>query len=52
MNAFIEEYGKDAKVKQVPTIVYVREGKVVDIIERKEYTISNIAYNYFGKKCK
>ena len=32
----------DQKVKQVPTIIYVKEGKVVDIIERKDNNIMNV----------
>ena len=32
----------DQKVKKVPTIVYVKEGKVVDIIERNDNNMMNV----------
>ena len=32
----------DAEIKQVPTIVYVKEGKVVDIIERNDDNMMNV----------
>ena len=32
----------DQEVKQVPTIIYVKEGKVVDIIERNDDNMMNV----------
>ena len=43
---YIEDINKslalDAKIKQVPTIVYIKEGKVVDIIERNDDNMMNV----------
>ena len=45
-NNYIEDLNKslnlDQKVKQVPTIIYVKEGKVVDIIERSDDNMMNV----------
>ena len=32
----------EQKVKQVPTIIYVKEGKVVDIIDRSDNNMMNV----------
>ena len=32
----------EEEIKQVPTIVYIREGKVVDIIERSDDNMMNV----------
>lgn len=45
-NNYIDDLNKslnlDQKVKKVPTIVYVKEGKVVDIIERSDNNMMNV----------
>ena len=43
---YIDKINKSLKleeeIKQVPTIVYIREGKVVDIIERSDDNMMNV----------